>query len=92
MRAIAVARHGCHTSFLDPRNVSACGRWLHDYPVVRLTEVPSETHVHLLPNDDVPAGAGEPGVPPTIPALCNALFAATGKRLRQLPMQNTKLT
>ena len=55
----------------------------HDYPVARLTEAPSETHVHLLPSDDVPAGVGEPGVPPTIPALCNALFAATGKRIRQ---------
>ncbi len=64
----------------------------HDYPVARLTEAPYETHVHLLPSDDVPAGVGEPGVPPTIPALCNALFAATGKRIRQLPMKNTKLT
>ena len=64
----------------------------HDYPVARLTEAPYETHVHLLPSDDVPAGVGEPGVPPTIPALCNALFAATGKRIRQLPIKNTKLT
>ena len=64
----------------------------HDYPVARLTEAPYETHVHLLPSHDVPAGVGEPGVPPTIPALCNALFAATGKRIRQLPIKNTKLT
>ena len=64
----------------------------HDYPVARLTEAPYETHVHLLPSNDLPAGVGEPGVPPTIPALCNALFAATGKRIRQLPIKNTKLT
>jgi len=64
----------------------------HDYPVARLTEAPYETHVHLLPSDDVPAGVGEPGVPPTVPALCNALFAATGKRIRQLPIKNAKLT
>ena len=64
----------------------------HDYPVARLTEAPYETHVHLLPSHDLPAGVGEPGVPPTIPALCNALFAATGKRIRQLPIKHTKLT
>ena len=64
----------------------------HDYPVARLTEAPYETHVHLLPSHDLPAGVGEPAVPPTIPALCNALFAATGKRSRQLPIKHTKLT
>jgi isoquinoline 1-oxidoreductase beta subunit len=64
----------------------------HDYPVARLTEAPYETHVHLLPSDDVPAGVGESGVPPAIPALCNALFAATGKRIRQLPIKHTELT
>jgi isoquinoline 1-oxidoreductase subunit beta len=64
----------------------------YDYPVPRLTESPYETHVHLLPSNDLPDGVGEPGVPTTIPALCNALFAATGKRIRQLPIKNTKLT
>jgi isoquinoline 1-oxidoreductase beta subunit len=63
-----------------------------DYPVARINEAPYETHVHLLPSDDLPAGVGEPGVPPTIPAICNALFAATGQRIRQLPLKNTKLT
>jgi len=64
----------------------------HDYPVARITEAPYETHVHLLPSHDLPTGVGEPGVPPTVPALCNALFAATGKRIRQLPVNKTKLT
>jgi hypothetical protein len=54
----------------------------HDYPVARLTEAPYETHVHLLPSHDLPAGVGEPSVPPTIPALCN------GKRSRGKLLKN----
>jgi len=64
----------------------------HDYPVARIHEAPYETHVHLLPSDALPSSVGEPGVPPTVPAICNALFAATGKRIRQLPIKNIKLT
>jgi isoquinoline 1-oxidoreductase beta subunit len=51
-----------------------------DYPAARIHEAPYETHVYLVPSNDPPAGVGEPGVPPTVLAICNALFAATGKR------------
>jgi isoquinoline 1-oxidoreductase beta subunit len=56
-----------------------------DYPVLRMKMAP-ETKVHLLENRSPPAGVGEPGVPPIAPALVNAIFAATGKRFRNLPL------
>lgn len=58
----------------------------HDYPVARITEAPYETRIYILPSDGLPAGVGEPGVPPIGPAIANAVFAATGARLRTLPM------
>jgi isoquinoline 1-oxidoreductase beta subunit len=61
------------------------------YPVARMREAPLHTNVHLVESDAPPAGIGEPGVPPFIPALCNAIFAATGKRVRELPLSKTKL-
>ena len=54
--------------------------------VLRMDEAPREIHVHLVPSTAKPAGIGEPGVPPTAPALCNAIFAATGRRIRSLPI------
>jgi isoquinoline 1-oxidoreductase beta subunit len=64
-----------------------------DYPVIRIDESPPETRVHIVPASiDVPSsGVGEPGVPPFAPALCNAIFAATGKRIRRLPI-GTQIT
>jgi isoquinoline 1-oxidoreductase beta subunit len=58
----------------------------HDYPVARIQEAPQMVHVYMIENDHPPAGIGEPGVPPFAPALCNAIFAATGKRVRELPV------
>lgn len=55
-----------------------------DYPVLRMDMTP-ETSVHIVHNDALPAGVGEPGVPPIAPALANAIFAATGTRLREMP-------
>jgi isoquinoline 1-oxidoreductase subunit beta len=59
-----------------------------DFPVVRIDEAPLVTNVHIVPPapDTPPSGAGEPGVPPFAPALINAIFAATGKRIRALPI------
>jgi isoquinoline 1-oxidoreductase beta subunit len=63
-----------------------------NYPVTRMNEAPVETHVHLVTNNDaLPTGTGEPGVPPMSPAIYNAVFAATGKRSRELPLRKQKL-
>jgi isoquinoline 1-oxidoreductase beta subunit len=61
------------------------------YPVARINEAPYQTNVYLVDSDAPPAGVGEPGVPPFIPALCNAIFMATGKRVRELPLARTSL-
>jgi isoquinoline 1-oxidoreductase beta subunit len=59
----------------------------HNYPVARMNQAPVETHVHIVQSDAAPAGVGEPGVPPIAPAICSAIFAATGKRIRDLPIK-----
>jgi isoquinoline 1-oxidoreductase subunit beta len=57
----------------------------HDYPVLRMNEMP-RVEVHIVPTRERPTGVGEPGTPPIAPALANALFALTGKRIRRLPI------
>src|SRR5260370_1083267 len=57
-----------------------------DFQVARMNVAPRETRVHILESDAPPGGVGEPGVPPFAPALCNAIFVATGKRIRRLPI------
>jgi isoquinoline 1-oxidoreductase beta subunit len=55
------------------------------YPILRINEMP-KVEVHIVPSQEPPGGVGEPGVPPTAPAVANALFALTGIRLRSLPL------
>ncbi|WP_160287296.1 xanthine dehydrogenase family protein molybdopterin-binding subunit [Pseudomonas knackmussii] len=59
----------------------------HDFQVLRMNEMPA-VEVHIVPSAEAPTGVGEPGVPPLAPALANALAAATGKRIRNLPIAN----
>jgi isoquinoline 1-oxidoreductase beta subunit len=63
----------------------------HDYRVARINEAPLMTNVHIVASEAPPAGVGEPGVPVMAPAICNAIFAATGKRIRELPLRKHKL-
>lgn len=58
----------------------------YDYQVARMNDAPRQVDVHIVESTAAPAGVGEPGVPPFVPALCNAVFAATGKRVRELPL------
>jgi isoquinoline 1-oxidoreductase beta subunit len=58
----------------------------HDYPALRINEMP-RIEVHIVPSTAAPTGVGEPGTPVVAPALANAIFAATGKRLRTLPLK-----
>ncbi len=57
------------------------------YLLPRMPDAPKQIHIHLMDRQDEPmGGAGEPGLPPVAPALCNAIYAATGKRIRRLPV------
>ncbi len=80
----SIARHGKITTTegtVDQSN-------FHDYPVSRISDAPLDVRVHIVEDfvDLRPCGIGEPGVPPYTPALINAIYAATGKRIRTLPI------
>jgi isoquinoline 1-oxidoreductase beta subunit len=56
-----------------------------DYQMIRMGEMPV-IEVHIVASEDAQGGVGEPGTPPIAPAVCNAIFALTGKRIRKLPI------
>ncbi len=80
--ALSAALHGAIT--LKDGRVEQSN--FHDYAPLRMNEMPN-VEVHIVASREKPTGVGEPGVPPLAPAVANALFAATGKRLRNLPLR-----
>ena len=62
-----------------------------DYRVLRMNEAPAKIEVHIVPSGEKPTGVGEPGVAPIGPAVANAVFAATGKRVRVFPFSQSDI-
>lgn len=86
--AASLAVHGEITA----KNGSIVQSNFDDYQVSRMSDAPREVEVEIVESDALPAGVGEVGVPPFAPALCNAIFAATGKRIRRLPIKQHDLS
>ncbi len=84
---MSIALHGAITL----RNGAVEQSNFRDYPIARIGEAPRNIHVEIVPSDGLSGGVGEPGVPPVAPAIANAVFALTGKRVRELPLSRAGL-
>jgi isoquinoline 1-oxidoreductase beta subunit len=63
-----------------------------EYTMIRMPDSPKAVEIHYVKTDYPPTGLGEPCLPPLAPAVCNAVFAATGKRIREMPFSRTNLS
>lgn len=86
--ATTLARHGEITA----ENGAVVQDNFDTYQLATITSAPQEVDVHIVTSDERPSGVGETGVPPFAPALCNAIFAATGQRIRELPLAHHDLS
>jgi isoquinoline 1-oxidoreductase beta subunit len=77
---------------LDIRKGRVVESNFHEYAMLRIPDAPRSIEIHFVKTDNPPTGLGEPALPPLAPAVCNAIFAACGKRVRQLPISRTDLS
>ena len=82
MYGLTAALHGNHQ--LQDGQIQESN--FHDYPILRMNEAP-DVEVVIVDSDEAPTGVGEPGLPPIAPAVANAVYRATGQRLRSLPLK-----
>lgn len=77
---------------LDIQRGRVVQRNFNDYPLISMADAPPRIEVHFLKSEQPVTGLGEPAFPPLAPAVCNAIFAATGKRVRQMPLSRCDLS